>query len=61
MAEMSDEMWEYVKKQYEELDYGEIRLVANEQSKGVDVIVQKRQRFEKQQSSFSRDRKFKHG
>lgn len=57
-----DEMWEYAKKEYENLEFGEVRIIANESSKGVDVVVEKRKRFQKeetQQSQFKKE--FKKG
>ena len=43
-----DELWDYARKEYEKLEYGEVRIIANETNKGIDVIVENRKRFKKE-------------
>jgi len=47
MSKIPNELWEYAKQEFEKLEYGEVRIIANETSRGVDVIVENRKRFKK--------------
>lgn len=48
MSNIPEELWNYAKNEYDRIEYGEVRIIANESGKGIDVITEKRKRFEKE-------------